>query len=417
MIYFDLEIISWQAERRLQQKVRKKSMNHTKASKQQAMADAEAALVREVRRQEASSRVQLARHLSLAPSTVGVYVDRLIGEGYLREGPKIQTGSGRPATVVELNPQAGEFIGVDFDARLIVATSIDFSQNVQRRAQRTVLASDTTPDVLAKIEEVIRELTRPAALLGIGVAVPGAVDSERGIARHYEYIPLWQDVPLVERLSQRFGVPVHLENNIRSFALAELWFSQRPAVNNYVCLGIRSGIGAGVVIDGQLHRGTDGLAGEIGSWPCVVAGSDGTYQTATLENVASVRALLNRLTDEVRRGAPTTLKLKRDQVTLDELLWAAGQSDPLVLRSLQDAADAVARVIAQCSLLLNPDRVVIAGPLAELTEAFLEPVSRCVDQYAVPQHAKKPEIVASSFGDYGGALGAAALAVHQWRPD
>src|SRR5690606_10267640 len=151
----------------------------------------------------------------------------------------------------------------------------------------------------------------------------------QGIARHYEYIPGWQDVPLVARLSQRFRVPVHLENNIRSFALAEQWFSQRPAVSNYVCLGIRSGIGAGVVIDGQLHRGTDGLAGEIGSWPCVVPGSNVAYQTVTLESVASVRALLNRLTDEVRRGAQTTLRLKRDQVTLDELLRAAQQSDPL----------------------------------------------------------------------------------------
>lgn len=399
----------------MQQEFHNRSMNHIKAGKQQTIADIEAALIREVRRRDASSRVQLARRLSLAPSTVGIYVDRLIGEGYLREGQKIQAGSGRPATVVELNPHAGEFIGVDFDARLIVATSIDFSQNVQRRAQRTVLASDTTPDVLAKIEDVIRELTGRSALLGIGVAVPGAVDSERGIARHYEYIPGWQDVPLVDVLSQRFGVPVHLENNIRSFALAEQWFSQRPAVSNYICLGIRSGIGAGVVIDGQLHRGSDGLAGEIGSWPCLAAGSDGTYQTVTLERLASVRALLNRLTDEVQRGTSTTLKLYRGRVTLDELLRAAQESDPLVLRSLHDAAEAVGRVIAQCSLLLNPDRVVIAGPLAELTEAFLEPISRSVDQYAVPQHAKKPEIVASSFGAYGGALGAAALAVHQWR--
>lgn len=399
----------------MQQEFHNRSMNHIKAGKQQTIADIEAALIREVRRRDASSRVQLARRLSLAPSTVGIYVDRLIGEGYLREGQKIQAGSGRPATVVELNPHAGEFIGVDFDARLIVATSIDFSQNVQRRAQRTVLASDSTPDVLAKIEDVIRELTGPTALLGIGVAVPGAVDSERGIARHYEYIPGWQDVPLVDVLSQRFGVPVHLENNIRSFALAEQWFSQRPAVSNYICLGIRSGIGAGVVIDGQLHRGSDGLAGEIGSWPCLAAGSDGTYQTVTLERLASVRALLNRLTDEVQRGTSTTLKLYRGRVTLDELLRAAQESDPLVLRSLHDAAEAVGRVIAQCSLLLNPDRVVIAGPLAELTEAFLEPISRSVDLYAVPQHAKKPEIVASSFGDYGGALGAAALAVHQWR--
>jgi glucokinase len=98
------------------------------------------------------------------------------------------------------------------------------------------------------------------------------------------------------------------------------------------------------------------------------------------------------------------------------MLQAAQASDPLVLRILRSAADAVGRVIAQLALLLNPQRVVIAGPLCELTEAFLEPLSRSVDLYSVPQHARKPEIVASSFGDYGGALGAAALAVHHWKP-
>lgn len=391
-------------------------MNNTKASKQQATAEAESALIREVRRQDASSRVQLARKLGLAPSTVGVYVDRLIGKGYLREGRKMVGGSGRPATTVELNPHAGEFIGVDFDARLIAAVSIDFSQGVRRRTQRAVLANDTAADVLARIEEAVGELAGPSRLLGIGVAVPGAVDSESGVARHYEHIPGWQDVALVEKLSRRFRVPVHLENNIRSFALAEQWFGERPAPRNYVCLGIRSGIGAGVVIDGQLHRGTDGLAGEIGSWPCVAPDSDGAYRTATLERVASVRAILHRLTDEVRHGTPTALNPGRGQVTLDELLQAARGSDPLVLRSLLSAAEAVGRVIAQLSLLLNPERVVIAGPLSQLAEAFLEPLSRSVDRYAVPQHTRKPEIVAASFGDYGGALGAAALAVNQWKP-
>jgi glucokinase len=391
-------------------------MNGTKASREQQAAEAQSALIREVRRQDAASRVQLARKLSLAPSTVGVYVDRLIGEGYLREGQKILGGSGRPATIVELNPLAGEFIGVDFDARLIAATSVDFSQKVCKQSQRGLRATDAGPDVLAKIEEAIGELARPSRLLGIGVAVPGAVDSDRGVARHYEHIPGWQDVPLVEVLSRRFRVPVYLENNIRAFALAEQWFGPRPAARNFVCLGIRSGIGAGVVIDGQLHRGTDGLAGEIGSWPCHALDRDGDYRTTTLERIASVRAILNRLTEEVHHGTRAALNPKRGKVTLDDLLQAAHASDPFVLRTLQDAAEAIGRVIAQLSLLVNPERVVIAGPLSALTEAFLEPVSRSVDQYAAPQHAKKPEIVASSFGDYGGALGAAALAVREWKP-
>ena len=391
-------------------------MQTSKASKQQATAEAEFALLQEVRRQDAPSRVQLARRLSLAPSTVGVYVDRLIGEGYLREGRKIQAASGRPATVVELNPEAGEFIGVDFDARLIAATKVDFSQKVRQHSQRGVQTSDTAREVLASIEAAIGELASPARLLGIGVAVPGTVDSERGIARHYAHIPGWQDVPLVKELSRRFRVPVYLENNIRSFALAEQWFGERPAVRNFVCLGIRSGIGAGVFIDGQLHRGSDGLAGEIGSWPCETPSAREPHRIDTLENVASVRAILERLSNETRRGRATKLVAKRGRVALEEMLQAARAEDPFTLECLSDAAAAVGRVIAQFSLLLNPERVVIAGPLAELREAFLEPLSQAVDRYAVPQHARKPEIVAASFVDYGGAIGAAALAVHHWNP-
>lgn len=387
-----------------------------KASKQQATAEAEFALIQEVRRQASPSRVQLARRLSLAPSTVGVYVDRLIGEGYLREGRKLQAASGRPATVVELNPEAGEFIGVDFDARHIAATKVDFSQQVRQRTQRAVLAHDSACEVLAKIEDAIGEMAHPRRLLGIGVAVPGTVDSESGVARHYAHIPGWQDVALVEALSRRFRVPVYLENNIRSFALAEQWFGARPAVQNFVCLGIRSGIGAGVFIDGKLHRGTDGLAGEIGSWPCEVPAQGGATRTDALENVASVSAILARLTHEMASGRATALASPRGRVTLDAMLQAAQAADPLTLRCLADAAHVVGRVIAQFSLLLNPQRVVIAGPLSALQQAFLDPLSQAVDRYAVPQHAKKPEIVAASFGDYGGAIGAAALAVHQWKP-
>ena len=168
--------------------------------------------------------------------------------------------------------------------------------------------------------------------------------------------------------------------------------------------------------DSQRHRGQDGLAGEIGGWPCQVADSAGKHATVSLEEVASVRAILARLQDEIRGGAKTCVSLKRGQATLEELLQAAQENDPLVLAVLGEAAVAVGRVIAQFSLLLNPQRVVIAGPLAELSAAFLDPIAATVNQLATPQHARTPEIVASQFGAYGGALGAAALAVHDWTP-
>ena len=98
------------------------------------------------------------------------------------------------------------------------------------------------------------------------------------------------------------------------------------------------------------------------------------------------------------------------------MLRAANESDPLVLQVLERAARAVGRVVDQLSRLLNPQRVIVAGPLAELPEAFLKPVAVNVKRLATPLHAKPPEIIASGFGVFGGALGAAALAVREWKP-
>src|SRR5207302_1047646 len=95
------------------------------------------------------------------------------------------------------------------------------------------------------------------------------------IARSYKHIRGWENVPLVRRLNERFGLPVFLENNIRTMALAELWFGQGRGVANFICVGVRSGVGAGIIADGQIYHGADNRAGEIGDWPSVLPGASG----------------------------------------------------------------------------------------------------------------------------------------------
>lgn len=385
-------------------------------TKQNAIAEAESELIRLVRQSESVSRVELARQLNLAPSTVGLYVDRLVSEGYLQEGRKAVRGAGRPRTILELDPQAGHFIGVDFEASQIAITSVDFSQKVHQQEVIRILASDSAKQVVDKIESGIRAIADSDRLLGIGIGVPGVIDHAQGIAVHYEHIPSWHNISLVDHFTQLFEVPVYIENNIRAMALAEQWFGSARGVSDFVCLGIRSGIGAGVVIDGRLHTGRDGLAGEIGNWPCRRATRQ-SQEILPLEQIASVRAILSELAEQTTAGADTMLTLKRNRIVLEDMLHAAEENDPLVLKVLTQAATAVGQVIAQISLLLNPQLMIVAGPLAKLSETFLEPLRNVVNPLSSTKHAKAPQIVASQFGMYGGALGAAALAVHQWKPD
>ncbi len=388
-------------------------------TKQNAVAAMESALIQRVRLADGVSRIDLAREMGLAPSTIGLHVGRLIAGGVLREGKKCQCSAGRPSTILELNPHVGQFVGVDFEARQVSATAVDFSQESLRRGKEKIQVADSAESVVEKIKRVISDVAgHRRQLLGIGVGVPGTVDIGRGVAVDYEFIRGWREIPLADQLAQKFGVPVYLENNIRAMALAERWFGRARHVENFVCLGIRSGIGASVVIDGKLHRGFGNMAGEIGGWPCPpIDDEPNDMPSSTLEHRASVRAIIQQLTCATRKGAKTSLKVPANRaVTIEEILRAARDGDPLVVKVLHQTAAYIGRAICQINLLLNPEQIIIAGPLAELDDGFLKPIREVVERLTPQLHGRVPRIEASQIGEFGGALGAAALAVHHWSP-
>lgn len=369
----------------------------------------EASLIQHVRTHVGASRSELARRMELSPSTVGQYVDRLVSRGLLQEGQKFHPASGRPATRLNLNPSAGHFVGVDFEARQIWVTVVDFAQTCLAKMKAPIVLSDTAEDVIAKIVQLIsRAMEGQGPLLGIGVGAPGVVDVSRGVGLHYQFISGWKDVPLQQRLSDIFAVPVALENNIRAMALAEALFGQGRGVQDFICLGIRSGIAAGVFVDGHLHSGPNNLAGEIGSWPC--------DRGATLEQLASFSALAEVLEEAVRTGEPTSLKLRRNSVQVEDVLEALRQGDHLVLDVFWRAGQVVGKVVAQMNLLLNPSQIIITGPLAGFESQFIAAIRETVEPLVQPMHSSMPLVVGSQLGEFAGALGGAALAVRRWSP-
>src|SRR5256886_14336993 len=149
--------------------------------------------------------------------------------------------------------------------------------------------------------------------------MPGIIDMRRQMALHYIHIPGLEKMALGKRLADRFKVNVFLENNIRSMALAELWFGQGRGLDNFVCIGIRTGIGAGVIVQRRLLHGKNNLAGEIGDWLCPVApiqacssGSDRSRgwscdKLLPLEEIASVPAVLEAVRIAVEKDPRSVL--------------------------------------------------------------------------------------------------------------
>ncbi|HOW19403.1 MAG TPA: ROK family protein, partial [Phycisphaerae bacterium] len=176
------------------------------------MTHLEGEMLRLVRACGGLSRVELARELKLAPSTAGVYVDRLIRDGILLESEPTSRAPGRPPTLLLPSPDAGRFIGVDLEARNLLATVVDFSQRPLRQTHRRIRAADSARQIVRKIDQAVQELItgdrRP--ILGIGVGVPGRIDPVAKVAIHYPAIRDWHNVPLGDHLSRRFGAPVFL---------------------------------------------------------------------------------------------------------------------------------------------------------------------------------------------------------------
>jgi glucokinase len=392
------------------------------------MANLEAEILKCVRGNPGISRVALARKLQIAPSTVGNYVARLTTEGFLSESKDDVSEAGRPPTALWLNAEGGQFIGVDFEAHNILAMAVDFSDTPVKHSHEKIEPSDTVAAILKKIERAIVAVLpeNTSRLLAIGVGVPGLVDAANGVALHYKHIKQWRNVGLTAPLAEKFGVPVYLENCVRSMALAEMWYGQGRGEQNFVCIGIRTGICAGIVAGGQLQRGGAHHAGEIGRWRLPWPASPvrqyfeapGEPESADveLEDVASVRAIVGALERARKAKQRTILSSEARLLAFADVVRAAQQRDPLTVQVIDAAADVLGRAVGQLIFALNPARVIFAGPLTLLGDTLLNPLRGRVEKIMGAYEADIPTIVNSTMGEFNGALGAAALAVHQWKP-
>lgn len=388
------------------------------------IAEVEAALVKHIRSAGGLSRIELATALTLSPSTIGVYVDRLLREGILIEGSRAASGIGRPRTTVMLNPGAGQFVGVDFHADEVWAISMDFAQNPLKEAHHPIRPTDTAEDVVGGIVRAIDQVvpSEQKLLLGIGIGSPGPVDRHEGTAREYRYIEGFRNVPLIAPVAERFCVPVYIENTANAMALAELWFGQGRELSSFACLWIRSGIGAGIVVNRQLYSGVADGAGEIGFWQCPTyrVGKGGKLCSATtiglreLEEIASVRAIRDALTQAIEAGRSSVLA--KPIPDTDRIVQAYRDDDRLTRTVINAAAGSLGWAIVHLSLCIAPEKIILAGPLAALGEDFVAPIQSVAAECCAGTGLQPPSITLSTLGPYSGALGAAALVVDQWKP-
>ncbi|WP_419992599.1 ROK family protein [Streptomyces boninensis] len=371
-----------------------------------------------IRSGSAVTRGALQQATGLSRSTVGNRLDALFAAGWIRDAAGTSTG-GRPSVRLEFDAGHALVLAVDLDTRHARAAALDLAGGVLAERLGELRISEGPEAVLDELGRwfaaLLEETGRPAAeVCGIGLSVPGPVDWKTGRVNQPPIMPGWDGYPIRDRLQQAFArhaggaedVPVLVDNDANLMAFGE----QRagyPDCTAFALIKVSTGIGAGVVVDGQIFRGIDGGAGDIGHIR-LHDGADalcacGSY--GCLAAVASGGALARRLTE---LGVPTTSGSDvRAQL-------AAGQPEAVGLA--RDAGLRVGEVLATVVTLLNPGVLMIAGDLAGTP--FLTGVREVLYQRAMPRTTAHLEVVTSRLGEHAGLAGAAAMVVeHLYAPD
>ena len=290
---------------------------------------------------------------------------------------------------------------------------------VDERGEILARAAVPTPGggaaaILEAMAQLVRRARSDAAGLGadvagIGVSTGGRVDADRGVVlESSDLIAGWNDVPLAQRLQERTGVPVRIDNDGHCAAIAERHFGHGRAVRNFVTVVVGTGIGGGVVLDGQLWRGTRNTAGELGH---VMVDVDGPRCTCgsrgCVETYASGSGLAGRARELVDAGVLDAAAFA-GPLTAEALGRMASEGDVAARELIAAGGRALGVALASLLNALNPERIVLGGPVLRLGDAFVGPLREAVAERTLSTPRDAADIVISDLED-APLLGAAAL--------
>ncbi|MDQ0773604.1 putative NBD/HSP70 family sugar kinase [Streptomyces aurantiacus] len=373
-------------------------------------------VLRQIIAHSPTSRQELAAATGLSLATVATLVGELLDLGMLTEVGFEDSAGGRPRGLVAVNTSGGALIGVDIAETYVRVELFDLALNVLARADEDMRPGEIRPEqvvghVASAVGSVVTQAgVEGARVLGAGVSVPGQVDRVAGVA---EYAPNWDwhDVPLLDLLAEHIAYPLYLDNPLRACAVAELWFGAARGRGHAVVVNLGTGVGAGLVLGGGLHRGVSNSAGEWGHTTLVLdgrpchCGNHGCVETY----VGAPGIMLN-----LRESSPDSPLLHpADQTaTIDALARAVTARDPVAIEVVRYTARYLGAAVADLVNLLNPEVVVLSSWVAAtLGEPLLHEVREAVARHALKRPLAGTEIVLSPIPTDPVCLGAATFAL------
>lgn len=368
------------------------------------------------------SRAEIAKMTKLTPPTVTNIVGELLESRVVLEQKLGESTGGRKPILLTINESAFLVIGIYVSAHRVRGAVCNLSGQVVEELESPVVPQPSADQFLETVRDVIRQLAetirrRDIPLLGIGVGMHGLVDPNKGVSLFAPNLSL-REVPLQSVLQESFGVPVMVENDVRAMALAESWFGKGRDLDDFICVHVGSGVGAGIVSAGSLVRGPSFTAGELGhtmidsAGPRCSCGNDGC-----LEAFASGPAMERRAREKLRQGAQSLLQERLqgrwEKLSGRDLTAAARKGDLFARNVLADTGRYLGIGLANLVNLLNPRRIILNGGVFAAGDYVLDSLKKTVRKRALTLPAHDVAIEVSDLGKRAATIGASTLVLQR----
>ncbi|HEY7146410.1 MAG TPA: ROK family protein [Streptosporangiaceae bacterium] len=364
-------------------------------------------LIELVRQAGPVSRADLARRSELSAPTVSGIVAELLRRGIFTEVAVAPSSGGRPPILLQLDPRAGYVVGIKLRGDGLTNVVCDLEANVVAAAEVPGAFVADPEAALTAIEHATRQMLREAKIarskvLGAGIGLSGIIDSALGTCQ-FSHLLDWRDVPLAGPLARGLRLPVWVDNDVNTLAVAEKWSGEGAAARNFITLSVGRGVGVGIVVDRTLYRGALGAAGEFGHVivepggpPCECG------RSGCLEALVSDAALCRQLGEQL--GRP---------VTRPELVTRAKAGDPVTAGLLAAAGARLGLAVANMTTLLNPELLIVCGEGTELGEPFFDPMVAAIREGTFGGLGRDLAIKIQRWGNEAWAVGAATLVLRE----
>ncbi|WP_082233305.1 ROK family transcriptional regulator [Halobacillus massiliensis] len=361
------------------------------------------------------SRADIAKETKLTPPTVSSIVKELLETELVIESAQGQSKGGRKPTMLIINAINFYIIGIDAGPAQLKSLLTDLNGTVIKERCSEIIKPTTNEKFLSLMKEEIESLmdVDKEKIIGIGVGMHGVVDVTNGTSLFAPNLQL-RDIPIQQSLEKDFGISVRVENDARAIALGELWFGNGSNAENIVAVNLGRGIGAGMIINGELFHGEGFIAGEIGHMTIDIRGtkcSCGNY--GCLQTLASGPAIAERAAKEISIGKESLLRDKvghdLEKINGKMIYESALEGDSLSKEVLKEAGIYLGIGLTNLIHTINPTKIIIAGGVSQAGELLLNSVKDTIQNRAMTTSAKQTTVMTSKFGEHATSLGAISL--------